>query len=108
MEIRKFRSKGEEFYSIYVGSAYYFTSNYYGLMAVARRKEQEVFDRNKAEFEIEVGNHHCIGGRFTESVVISFVEKVVTNSENMMIPKEVSFVSTYRDLADVSLHIEAI
>lgn len=82
---------------VFVGTSYFFHSNFFGLLAVAERDEN-----NDYQFTISVGNRYTIGGRVIASkvykAVCKFLEKQYNNKEMVFTRKDI-------DLADNSMNV---
>lgn len=97
MEIKSIKIRGCEVSAIFTGRAYYFTSNFYGLLCVATEINESEDGR---AFSVVTGNHHTDGTRLANSVVSSAVKKYIRKEENKYINKTVSFIDgENRDLA---------
>ena len=97
MEIKSINIRGCEVSAIFTGRAYYFTSNFYGLLCVATEINESEDGR---AFSVVTGNHHTDGTRLANSVVSSAAKKYIRKEENKYINKVVTFVDgVNRDLA---------
>ena len=88
---------------LFDGPTYFFYNDYYGLLAVAKRDEQDD-DR----FTVYTGNHHCMGGRFSNNTVRGIVRRFGTQAENKYVTKEVAFAYEDHDLAYNRIGLEWI
>lgn len=99
MEYKVIKIKGVDVLALFTGTAYFFTSNYFGLLAVAT----EIDDKETAVdrvFKIRVGNHHADGTRFSSSVILTYAKKHIRKEENKYISKNIAFIDdTGHDLA---------
>lgn len=100
MEIGTIKRQGCVINVIFDGRCYFFHNAYYGLIAYAKRNE-----RRDEYFTIYTGNHHCLGGSFTNRVCSIIAKRFITQSENKYIPKEITFYDAEMDLADKSIQI---
>ena len=108
MEYKVIKIKGEDVLALFTGTAYYFTSNFFGLLAVAT----EIDDKETAGervFKIRVGNHHADGTRFSSSVILTYAKKHIRKEENKYISKNIAFIDdTGHDLAADYLTVKYI
>ena len=96
MEVTKFTKAGHDIIVFFTGAKYYFFSPYYGVIAHAERdykKSVRDWDRNYNEqhFSLVYGNDHCLGGRLTNSVILSVAKSFICKCENKFVPCTVIF-----------------
>lgn len=101
----KMMIKGCEVYVTFTGNKYFFFSNFYGLVAIATRDEE---DANS--FSVLVGNKHLFGGCLCENNVFKAVSRYIRKEETQFIVKVLSFDMVKCDartnnLADMKLNI---
>lgn len=82
---------------LFVGTSYFFYSNYFGLLAVAERDVNDDY-----QFTISVGNRYTLGGRVVTSKVYKSVCKFL---EKQYKSKDLSFTRKDTDLADSFLDV---
>lgn len=82
---------------IFTGSHYFFYSNFFGLLAVAERDEN-----NDQSFSILVGNRYTLGGRVVTSKVYNLVCNFIKKQYKS---KDLVFERKNTDLADNYLNI---
>jgi len=104
MEISDIKIKGSNVNVIYSGT-YYFISNYYGILAIAERTDEDR-EKGTVEMRIRIGNARTLGGRMQTHSILPSIKKYLTKSENRFLEKKVSYNVVEEDLNKVYLTIE--
>ena len=86
MEFNNMRIAGHQVMAIFNGPRYLFYSSFFGLVAYAERRPDS--DGVK-RFKFYMGNHHCLGGSLTPTVIFKACAKYIRKSENRYIPVDV-------------------
>ena len=109
MEFSSIKIQGCPVHVIFNGNGYYFVNDFYGLLAVAVRVDNNLTaDSGPTWFELVTGNRHTIGGRLSGSKLLGALQKFIRKSENKFITKKVFFHYETRDLADDYLQINYV
>lgn len=103
MECQVITVNGCQITVLFNGLCYLFHNHYFGFLALATRQETD--KRDETDFLVLYGNHHCVGGSFTNSRLQSMVKRTINKAENKYISKSVNFEFVEKDLANSFLSI---
>ena len=96
MEIYKITRNNCEVSVIFTGAQYIFHNNYYGLLAVAERKDYEDDERN--HFIVRYGNEHTLGVSFAGDYCLSMAKSFIKKNENKYVKVETTFEAVKEDI----------
>jgi len=109
MEISSINPHGYKCSVIFVGSHYYFYSEYAGLFAIAERvNTRENIHTNKQDFILTVGNSHLLGGSLTPATCVAIAKRFIDKSENKYISRTVNYEVRKANLENYFMRVEAI
>lgn len=100
MEINKITLAGLKVACIFNGKNYFFYSEYYGLIAVATRS-----DNDDNLFSLSVGNKHLDGSYISTGKIEKAAKRFISISENKFIKKFTKYDVSRADLSNNSLKI---
>ena len=90
MEVSITKIAGREVYVLFVGSHYYFYSNYYGLIGIAERAGYDGDDART--FKITAGNNDTYGGAVNKCSIITAMKHFISKNENKNVAKDIIYL----------------
>ena len=90
MQIERIKIVGAEVYVIFMGYKYFFYSDYYGLIGIARRLGYS--DDVLHTFELAAGNEYTVGSRFNRGTIIAKMKQYINKNESKHIGGESVFI----------------
>lgn len=103
MEIKQISYKGGKFIAIFNGTAYVFHSNFFGIVAIATRDNND-----SRHFHISYGNRNCEGGCFGGHVLLPMIKRYIKKEENQFVPSNVTFTETWQDHLNKTIQIAVV
>ncbi len=97
MEITKITRNSCEVNVIFTGAQYIFHNAFYGILAVAERKEFDI-DKAHTGFTLYYGNNNTLGGRFGGKYCLSMAKSFINKSENRYVKTDVTYEEVNEDL----------
>lgn len=91
---------------IFTGAQYIFHNAFYGILAVAERKEFDV-DKAYTSFTIYYGNNHTLGGSFGGKYCLGMAKSFINKSENRYVKTNVTYDEVKEDLDSWYMHFKA-
>lgn len=90
MQIERIKIAGAEVYVIFMGYKYFFYSDAYGLIGIARRLGYS--DDVLHTFELSAGNGYTVGSRFNRGTIIAKIKQYINKNESKHIEAENTFI----------------
>lgn len=90
MEVSIIKIARCEVHVLFVGSHYYFHSNFYGLIGIAERVGYDGDDART--FKITAGNSYTGGGAVNKCSITTAMKKFISKNENKYIPQDIIYL----------------
>ena len=90
---------------IFTGEQYIFKNNWYGVLAVATRKENAPDDMH--HFTIQVGNEYSSGSSYyNDTAVLAMVKRYINKEESQNIKKTTTYDVLKNDLSKCYIDVQ--
>lgn len=108
MEIKHITRHGTRIDVLFTGSEYVFTSEWYGILAVAKRKGYGT-EEERNTFVIRYGNRIAVGGSLGGKTCYEIAKQYISKAERVCIAdKKLTFTAVKEDTSLYSLSLQVI